>query len=90
MSGLLAAIRLKQAGIAYTIVDKNKDVGGTWLVNTYPGCRVDNPNHLYSYSFEPNHDWPYHFSTQPLLWEYFQEGRRQVRPARSTSASRPR
>jgi 4-hydroxyacetophenone monooxygenase len=72
MSGLLAAIRMKQAGIAYTIVEKNADVGGTWMVNAYPGCRVDNPNHLYSYSFEPNHDWPYHFSTQPLLWKYFQ------------------
>ena len=71
MSGILAAIRLKQAGIAFTVVDKNDDVGGTWLVNSYPGCRVDNPNHLYSYSFEPNHDWPYHFSTQPLLWNYF-------------------
>ncbi len=72
MSGLLAAIRLSQAGIAYTVVEKNADVGGTWMVNSYPGCRVDNPNHLYSYSFEPNHDWPYHFSTQPLLWKYFQ------------------
>ncbi len=72
MSGLLAAIRMKQAGIDYVVVEKNKDVGGTWMVNSYPGCRVDNPNHLYSYSFEPNHDWPYHFSTQPLLWKYFQ------------------
>ncbi|HEY4944307.1 MAG TPA: NAD(P)/FAD-dependent oxidoreductase [Rhizomicrobium sp.] len=72
MSGLLAAIRMKQAKIPFTVVDKNKEVGGTWFVNTYPGCRVDNPNHLYSYSFEPNHDWPYHFSTQPLLWKYFQ------------------
>ena len=43
---------------AFTIVEKNADVGGTWFENTYPGCRVDNPNHLYSYSFEPNHDWP--------------------------------
>jgi 4-hydroxyacetophenone monooxygenase len=72
MSGILAAIRLKQAGISFTIIDKNKDVGGTWHVNTYPGCRVDNPNHLYSYSFEPNHDWPQHFSTQPVLNSYFQ------------------
>jgi 4-hydroxyacetophenone monooxygenase len=72
MSGLLAAIRLKQAGISFTIIDKNKDVGGTWHVNTYPGCRVDNPNHLYSYSFEPNHDWPQHYSTQPVLNSYFQ------------------
>jgi 4-hydroxyacetophenone monooxygenase len=72
MSGLLAAIRMQQAGIGYTVIEKNADVGGTWMVNSYPGCRVDNPNHLYSYSFEPNHDWPYHFSTQPLLWKYFQ------------------
>ena len=41
-------------------------------MNTYPGCRVDNPNHLYSYSFEPNHDWPQHYSTQPVLDAYFQ------------------
>src|SRR5690242_15805860 len=71
MSGILAAIRLKQAGVPFTIVDKNKDVGGTWLENAYPGCRVDNPNHMYSYSFEPYHDWPQHFSTQPVLYEYF-------------------
>jgi len=71
MSGLLAAIRLQQAGVPFTIVEKNKDVGGTWLVNTYPGCRVDNPNHMYSYSFEPFHDWPQHFSTQPILISYF-------------------
>ena len=70
-AGLGMAIRLKQAGIPYVIVDKNPDVGGTWLENAYPGCRVDNPNHLYSYSFEPNYDWPQHFSTQPVLHAYF-------------------
>ena len=71
MSGMLAAIRLQAGGHAFTIVEKNADVGGTWLENTYPGCRVDNPNHIYSYSFEPNHDWPQHFSTQPVLLAYF-------------------
>ncbi|UTP37648.1 NAD(P)/FAD-dependent oxidoreductase [Phenylobacterium sp. LH3H17] len=71
MSGLLAAIRLTQAGVPFEIVDKNPDVGGTWLENTYPGCRVDSSNHIYSYSFEPNHFWPQHFSTQPVLLDYF-------------------
>lgn len=71
MSGVLAAIRLKQAGIPYVIVDKNSEVGGTWFENTYPGCRVDNPNHLYSYSFEPFYDWPQHYSTQDALFSYF-------------------
>ena len=72
MSGLLTAIRLKQAGIDFEIIEKNADVGGTWLENTYPGARVDTPNHLYSYSFEPNHDWPYRYSTGDVLLAYFQ------------------
>ncbi len=72
MSGLLAGIRLSQAGVPFEIVESNADVGGTWLVNTYPGCRVDNSNHMYSYSFEPNHGWPQHFSPQPELLKYFQ------------------
>jgi len=71
MSGLLTGIRLSQAGVSYEIVDKNADVGGTWFENTYPGCRVDSSNHIYSYSFEPNHHWPQHFSTQPILLDYF-------------------
>lgn len=71
MSGLLSGIRLSQAGIPFEIVESNPDVGGTWLVNTYPGCRVDNSNHMYSYSFEPNHAWPQHFSPQPELLKYF-------------------
>jgi 4-hydroxyacetophenone monooxygenase len=71
MSGLLSAIRLKQAGIAFDVIEKNKDVGGTWFENSYPGCRVDTQNHLYSYSFEPNHEWPQHYSTQDVLLSYF-------------------
>src|SRR4051812_14436295 len=72
MSGLLVAHRLQQAGIPFVILEKNADVGGTWLENTYPGCRVDNPNHNYSYSFAQRHDWPLHFSTQDVLLDYFQ------------------
>ncbi len=70
MSGILTAIRLRQAGIGYTVIEKNADVGGTWLENRYPGCRVDSPNHTYSYSFAPN-DWPQHFSQQSVLLDYF-------------------
>ncbi len=72
MSGLLAGKRLKEEGIDFLIIDKNADVGGTWLENTYPGCRVDSANHMYSYSFEP-HDWPQHFSDQKVLLGYFQQ-----------------
>jgi len=71
MSGLLAAHRLRQAGVDFQVIEKNADVGGTWLENSYPGCRVDNPNHNYSYSFAQRHDWPYHYSPQSVLLRYF-------------------
>jgi len=71
MSGLLAAHRLQQAGVPFLVVDKNDDVAGTWWENSYPGCRVDNPNHNYSYSFAQRHDWPFHYSPQDVLLDYF-------------------
>ena len=70
MSGILAAIRLEQAGIPYTVVEKNPAVGGTWYENRYPGCRVDVANHFYSYSFEPN-EWVEFFSQRNELFAYF-------------------
>ena len=72
MSGLLAGIRLGDAGIPYTIVEKNADVGGTWFENRYPGARVDVGNHFYCYSFEPSDHWSEFFSQQPELQAYFQ------------------
>jgi 4-hydroxyacetophenone monooxygenase len=71
-SGLLAGIRLKEAGIPFTIVEKNEGVGGTWWQNTYPGARVDVGNHFYCYSFEPTVQWTHFFAEQPELQAYFQ------------------
>ena len=71
MSGILAGIRLKQAGVPFTIIEKNEDIGGTWFENTYPGARVDNSNHLYSYSFAQKKDWPFYYSTRQVLHSYF-------------------
>ena len=70
LSGLVVGHRLRQAGVDFMMFEKNHDVGGTWLENRYPGCRVDNPNHNYSYSFAQRHDWPFHYSTQPVLQHY--------------------
>ncbi|MGZ4795545.1 MAG: flavin-containing monooxygenase [Acidimicrobiia bacterium] len=72
-SGLLAGIRLGEAGIPYTIVEKNHGVGGTWYENSYPGCRVDVGNHFYCYSFEPSDHWTEFFARQPELQRYFDE-----------------
>jgi len=71
-SGLLAGIRLKEAGIPFVIVEKNAGPGGTWYRNTYPGARVDVGNHFYCYSFEPTDQWTHFFAEQPELRAYFQ------------------
>jgi 4-hydroxyacetophenone monooxygenase len=71
MSGLVAAHRLNQAGIDVVVLEKNDDVGGTWLENSYPGCRVDVSNLFYCYSFAQRDDWPQHFSSQEVLLDYF-------------------
>src|SRR5204863_5115343 len=34
-------------------------------------CRVDVSNLFYSYSFAQRDDWPEHFSSQPVLLDYF-------------------
>ena len=72
-SGLLAAIRLQQAGIPYTVIEKNAGVGGTWWENSYPGARVDVGNHFYCYSFEPSDHWTEYFARQPELQSYFSD-----------------
>ena len=72
-SGLLAAIRLKQAGIPFTVIEKNPGVGGTWWENSYPGARVDVGNHFYCYSFEPSDHWSEFFARQPELQAYFDD-----------------
>jgi 4-hydroxyacetophenone monooxygenase len=71
MSGIVAGYRLGQAGVPYVVFEKDDDVGGTWYENTYPGCRVDIPNTLYSYSFAQTADWPSFFSDQAVLLDYF-------------------
>lgn len=70
MSGICAAVRLQEAGVPFTIVEKHDSVGGTWLENRYPGCGVDVPSHLYSYTFAPN-DWSRYFALRDEIYAYF-------------------
>jgi 4-hydroxyacetophenone monooxygenase len=73
MSGIAAAIYLQEAGVAFTILEKDNAFGGTWYQNVYPGCGVDTPNHFYSYSFEPNNRWSHFFAKREELWRYFED-----------------
>ena len=71
VSGLCAAVSLGRAGIPYTIIERNPGVGGTWLENRYPGCGVDTPSHLYSFSFAKN-DWSRYFAGRDELHDYLE------------------
>ena len=94
--GLLAAHRLQQAGVAVRRSSRRTPTSAARGSRTrYPGCRVDNPNHNYSYSFAQRHDWPLHFSTQDVLLDYFRRcadafGLRRPHPLRHRGACRRR
>jgi 4-hydroxyacetophenone monooxygenase len=72
LSGLAMAIKLKAAGIAYTIIEKNPRIGGTWLENTYPGVGVDTPSHLYTFSFAPSTHWNRYFALGDQVEDYLE------------------
>jgi cation diffusion facilitator CzcD-associated flavoprotein CzcO len=71
--GLCMGLRLKQAGFEdFVILDKAEGVGGTWFHNRYPGCAVDLPSFLYSFSFEKKYDWPRPYAPQSELLAYME------------------
>ncbi len=70
-AGLAMAVRLKQDGIDnFVILEQEKEFGGTWWANSYPGCAVDVPSHLYSFSFAQNAGWTRRFARQQELLAY--------------------
>ncbi|MEJ2861707.1 flavin-containing monooxygenase [Actinomycetospora flava] len=71
-SGIAIGVELARLGVEYTILEKADAVGGTWWRNRYPGCGVDTPSHLYSYSFYDTYDWPAYFSLRDTLHDYFE------------------
>ena len=71
MAGINAGIRLSQAGLPFTILEKNAGPGGTWYENLYPGARVDVASHQYCYAFEPADHWSEYYCQHPELRAYF-------------------
>ncbi|WP_106348684.1 NAD(P)/FAD-dependent oxidoreductase [Antricoccus suffuscus] len=58
MGGLNAAVHLSEAGIPFTVLEKNDEVGGTWYENRYPGARVDTPSRIYTHVFGADFTYP--------------------------------
>jgi len=73
MSGILCAIKLREAGYDdFVLYEKADRLGGTWRENTYPGIACDVPSHLYRYSFEPNPEWSHRYSPGSEIQAYFE------------------
>lgn len=74
LSGITAGILLlkKVPNINLTIIEKNSELGGTWLENSYPGVRCDVPAHVYQSTFEPNTQWSEVFAQGPEILSYWQ------------------
>jgi 4-hydroxyacetophenone monooxygenase len=81
VGGIIAAHHLNQMGVEYVVLEKQEEAGGVWQQNTYPGCGVDTPSHLYSFSFIEN-DWQRHFELRDGLADYFQRAAAGVRRGR--------
>nr|WP_296773651.1 NAD(P)/FAD-dependent oxidoreductase [Rhodococcus sp. (in: high G+C Gram-positive bacteria)] len=74
LSGVAAAAKLRAAGITdFVVLEKASRVGGVWRENTYPGCGVDIPSPVYSFSFNPNPSWRSNFAKQPELLRYIED-----------------
>jgi 4-hydroxyacetophenone monooxygenase len=72
IGGLFTGLLLKQASIPFVILEKQDDVGGTWQSHHYPGCGVDTPSYLYSFSFF-HRAWSGYFSKQPEVLQYLRD-----------------
>ncbi|KAI0553197.1 putative monooxygenase [Xylaria curta] len=74
MSGLGLAVQLvRQYGHRnFEIIERESSIGGTWWVNSYPGCGVDITAHHYQYSFELNPNWTRKYPLQDEILDYYQ------------------
>ncbi|CAK7199386.1 hypothetical protein SEUCBS139899_002065 [Sporothrix eucalyptigena] len=57
INGISMAVMLKRLGIQFTLIDRQQDVGGTWMENNYPEARVDTMGFTFQYKFERSTHW---------------------------------
>lgn len=59
--------------IDHVIYEKNADIGGTWLENTYIGVMCDVPAHLYTLLDLPNPDWSTFYAPGEEIQQYLRK-----------------
>ena len=70
-SGLGAAVALHEMGIEnFVILEREEELGGTWVQHDYPGLEVDMPFFIYSFPFEMKDDWSQVYPTGKEMKQY--------------------
>ncbi|KXH49914.1 cyclohexanone 1,2-monooxygenase [Colletotrichum salicis] len=59
--------------VEHTIFEAHSEVGGTWLVNNYPGVQCDVPAHIYAFPFDPNPDWSRFYASGAEILKYMKD-----------------
>ncbi|PXY18085.1 monooxygenase [Prauserella coralliicola] len=72
VSGMLMARQLRDRGIECVVFERNPEVGGSWFDNRYPGCGVDTPSYLYSFSFFQR-EWSTYFGKRDEVLTYMKD-----------------
>jgi 4-hydroxyacetophenone monooxygenase len=72
VSGLTAALRLRQAGVRVRVLERSSRAGGVWADNGYPGAGVDTPSYVYAFSYFPR-NWSTHFGKRDEMLGYLQD-----------------
>lgn len=72
--GLYALHSVRELGLSVRVIEAGSGVGGVWHWNRYPGARCDVDSVEYSYSFSPELEqewtWSSRFAKQPEILEY--------------------
>jgi cation diffusion facilitator CzcD-associated flavoprotein CzcO len=66
-----AQLQKEMENIELVVYEKNKELGGTWFENRYPGCACDIPSVCYQYSWARKPDWSHYYSGSREIYEYF-------------------
>jgi cyclohexanone monooxygenase len=75
LSGLIAAARVKQAGVFdFGVIELGGDFGGAWYWNRYPGIQCDSDSYIYLPMLEETGYMPKEkYSHGDEVWEYCQQ-----------------
>jgi 4-hydroxyacetophenone monooxygenase len=72
ISGLAAAVQFKRLGLNFQVLERQRGLGGTWLLNSYPDVRVDTSSYLFQFKFVKNYPWREYFATAGETLKYLE------------------